>query len=221
MGGNTIGVGSASSSFSLQIEDPIAAVGRPVGFAVVAAAVIVFVRELDAGRRATFAACYRGTFERFWRAAFCQLLAELLVIAMFVDGHRDPVRRAPSTSTGSLSSRRSCSAHASFREAFRGSTRHVRGHWWHTVSVAGFFWLLARVAGPVLGFGLIFANLSLPLIDFIGAVVFALLTPYVAVGRTLLYFDLEARGHEARAPRWRRGLNRLGPAGRRARPAEG
>ncbi len=220
VGGNTIGVGSASSSFSLQIEDPIAAVGRPVGFAVVAAAVIVFVRELDAGRRATFAACYRGTFERFWRAAFCQLLAELLVIAMFVTVIGIPFAVLKYIDWQFVQ-QEVLFRNASFREAFRGSTRHVRGHWWHTVSVAGFFWLLARVAGPVLGFGLIFANLSLPLIDFIGAVVFALLTPYVAVGRTLLYFDLEARGHEARAPRWRRGLNRLGPAGRRARPAEG
>ena len=108
---------------------------------------------------------------------------------------------------------------ASFREAFRASTRWsaatggTRSAWpassgcWHGSS--------ARV----LGFGLIFANLSLPLIDFIGAVVFALLVPYVAVGRTLLYFDLAARHETARAPRWRRGARRLGLGGPRPAPA--
>ena len=45
----------------------------------------------------------------------------------------------------------------------------------------------------MLGFALIFANLPLFWINAIGAVVFALLVPYVALGRTLLYFDLAKR----------------------------
>jgi hypothetical protein len=53
----------------------------------------------------------------------------------------------------------------------------------------------------VLGFALIFANLSLTWINIIGSLVFALLAPYVAIGRTLLYFDLQAREEqEAAAP---------------------
>jgi hypothetical protein len=217
-GGNQIGIGSASSDFALRFDDPIAAVGRPVGFAVVGAAVITFVCELDAGRRASFVTAYRGAFERFWRAAFCQLLAELLVIAMFVTVIGIPFAVLKYIDWQFVQ-QEVMFRNASFREAFRASTRLVRGHWWHTVSVAGFFWLLARIVGPVLGFGLIFANLSLPLIDFIGAVVFALLVPYVAVGRTLLYFDLAARHETARAPRWRRGARRLGLGGPRPAPA--
>ena len=74
--------------------------------------------------------------------------------------------------------------------------------------VAGFFWLLGVAAGPVLGFALIFTNFSLLLINVIGALVFALLVPYVALGRTLLYFDLERRCEEAPAKRWRERLPR-------------
>ena len=80
------------------------------------------------------------------------------------------------------------------RDAFRGSSDRVRGRWWHAVRSLGFFWLLSVAAGPVLGFTLIFTNFSLLWINVIGSVVFALLVPYVALGRTLLYFDLGARG---------------------------
>jgi hypothetical protein len=79
------------------------------------------------------------------------------------------------------------------REAFWGSSRLVSGRWLHTVRVAGFLWLLSVVTGPVLGFALIFANCSLFWINVFGSIVFALLLPYVALGRTLLYFDLGAR----------------------------
>ena len=94
------------------------------------------------------------------------------------------------------------------RDAFRASSERVRGRWWHTVRALGFFWLLSIAAGPVLGFTLIFTNFSLLWINVIGSVVFALLVPYVALGRTLLYFDLGARAEEAPAKRWRERLPR-------------
>jgi hypothetical protein len=81
----------------------------------------------------------------------------------------------------------------------KGSRALVRGHWWRTVLVTGFLFLLGLVTGPVLGFFLIFANLSAVLVNLIGSVVYALLIPYIAIGRTLLYFDLGARDAEAEA----------------------
>jgi hypothetical protein len=56
--------------------------------------------------------------------------------------------------------------------------------------VAGVLALLSFAVGPVLGFFLIFLNFSPILVNLIGSIVFALLIPYVAIGRTLLYFDL-------------------------------
>ena len=44
------------------------------------------------------------------------------------------------------------------------------------------------------------------MINLLGALIFALLIPYVAIGQTLLYFDLQARAEEEPAkPRrsWR------------------
>jgi len=66
----------------------------------------------------------------------------------------------------------------------------------------------------VVGFTLIFTNFSLFWINVIGSVVFALLVPYIAVGRTLLYFDLQARAEEGPSKRWRERLPR------RTAPAE-
>jgi hypothetical protein len=67
--------------------------------------------------------------------------------------------------------------------------------------VAGFFWLISLIAGPVLGFVLIFANVSLTWVNVVGSLVFALLVPYVAIGRTLLYLDLSARAEQKAAIR--------------------
>jgi hypothetical protein len=67
----------------------------------------------------------------------------------------------------------------------------------------------------MLGFGLIFADISLVLINVIGAVVFALLVPYVAIGLTLLYLDLETTRSQVPARRWREWLRRR-PAARAA-----
>jgi hypothetical protein len=100
------------------------------------------------------------------------------------------------------------------REAFRGSSQVVSGRWWRTVRVAGFLWLLSIVVGPILTFALIFTTLSLVWINILGSIVFALLVPYVAIGRTLLYFDLEAREAEAATEpkRRRRWWSRLRPS---------
>ncbi len=92
------------------------------------------------------------------------------------------------------------------REAFRGSSDLVRGRWWHTVRVAGFLWLVSVVVGPVASFALIFTTLPLIWINLLGALIFSLLIPYVAIGETLLYFDLQARAQTepAKPPRsWR------------------
>ena len=66
--------------------------------------------------------------------------------------------------------------------------------------------LLSIVAGPVLTFALIFTSLPLLWINLLGSLIFSLLIPYVAIGETLLYFDLQARAEaEPAKPRrsWR------------------
>ncbi len=72
-----------------------------------------------------------------------------------------------------------------------------------TVRVVGFFWLVGVTAGPIVGFALIFTDFPLIWVNLIGSLIFRPLVPYIALGRTLLYFDLEVRHREEPARRWR------------------
>ena len=95
----------------------------------------------------------------------------------------------------------------------------------HLLAFALISFVLIVVPGPVLGFFLIFANFSLTWVNVASSVIYALLIPFVTIGRTLLYLDLRARDEivGAKAPRWRRLLGRFRRwrAGRRVGPQPG
>ncbi|HEX5989301.1 MAG TPA: hypothetical protein VFY75_03690 [Solirubrobacterales bacterium] len=187
----------------LAAADLLESIGRPVAQALVAAIVIIFVRELVRGRRAGVGDSVRGMLARFWRVVAAQLLAMLgvFLLALTVVG-------LPFAAWKYVSwlfvQQEVLFTDKSIREAFRGSSELVRGRWWHTVRVAGVLWLLSIAAGPILGFALIFADFPLFWINVVGSVVFALFIPYVAVGQTLLYFDLQVREGEEPVPKRRR-----------------
>jgi hypothetical protein len=169
--------------------------GRPVAEALVAAVVIVFVRELCRGRRLGFLGSVRGALARFVRVVAAQLLAVLGLVLMAVTVVGFPF--AVWKYVGWLFVQQEVLfTDKSIREAFRGSSDLVRGRWWHTVRVAAPLWLLSVAVGPILGFALIFTGFGLVWINLLGSLVFALFIPYVTAGRTLLYFDLQVRAEE-------------------------
>jgi hypothetical protein len=199
--------------FDLRFDGSLAGFGQPIGFAVISGAIVAFLRIREErespGLRESFAAMY----ERLWRVVFAQLLAEALVWLMIFTVIGLPFGIYFYIAWQFIQ-QEIMFEDRSMREAFRGSHVLVRGHWWRTVLIAGFLSLLGLAAGPVLGIFLIFLDLSPITVNLIGSIVFALLIPYVAAGRTLLYFDLGAR--ESEAPE-RAGRGRRLP---RARPAE-
>jgi len=194
----------ATGAVDTGISISLPAVGRSLGFAAAAAAVIAFVRDLDRGQPEGLVLAYREMFARFWRLIGGQLLVSILTLLLAATIIGIPIAIWKYIDWQFVQ-QEILFKDKSIRDAFRGSTKVVRGHWWRTLRIAGFFWLLSLVAGPVLGFALIFANLSLTWINIIGSLVFALLIPYVAIGRTLLYFDLQAREEgatELKGHRW-------------------
>jgi hypothetical protein len=176
----------------LEFSGSFAGLGRAVGFAVVAAAAISCVRLLEDGKDAGFADSYRAMARRFWRVVWGQILAALAVVVMLLSVIGIPFAIWKYIDWQFVQ-QEILFEDRRLRDAFRASSAVVRGHWWRTVRIAGFFWLIGIVAGPMLVFALVFTTLSPIWIDLLGSLVFALLVPYVAVGRTLLYFDLEAR----------------------------
>jgi hypothetical protein len=177
--------------------------GRPLAEALVAAVVIVFVRELCRGRRAGFVDSVRGALARFRRVVAAQVLAilGLTLMALTVIGFPFAVWKYVSWL---FVQQEVLFTDKSIRESFRGSSELVRGRWWHTVRVAAPLWLLSVAAGPILGFALIFTGLGLVWINLLGSLVFALFIPYVVAARTLLYFDLQVRAEEEPAKPRRR-----------------
>lgn len=203
------GVDSATgrAGAHLALADTIESLGLPIAEALVAAVVIFAVRLLVETGGMGFLDSWRGMLHRFWRVVAGSLLPPLAALGLFITIIGIPVAIYKIV-CWQFVQQEVLIADKGIRDAFRGSSNRVRGRWWHAVRALGFFWLLSIAAGPVLGFTLIFTNLSLLWINVIGSVVFALLVPYVALGRTLLYFDLGVRAMEEPAKPWRKRLPR-------------
>ncbi|HEX3608432.1 MAG TPA: hypothetical protein VHU14_01990 [Solirubrobacterales bacterium] len=203
------GVDSATgrAGAHLALADTIESLGQPIAAAIVAAVVIFAVRLLVETGEMGFLDSWRGMLRRFWRVAAGSLLPYVGALALLITVIGIPFGIYKFV-CWQFVQQEILIGDKGIRDAFRASSERVRGRWWHAVRALGFFWLLSIAAGPVLGFTLIFTNFSLLWINVIGSVVFALLVPYVALGRTLLYFDLGARAEEAPAKHWREGLPR-------------
>jgi hypothetical protein len=207
------GVDSATgrAGAHLALADTIESLGQPIAGAIVAAVVIFAVRLLVETERMGFLDSWRGVMRRFWRVAAGSLLPYVGAVALFITVIGIPFAIYKFV-CWQFVQQEILIEDKGIRDAFRGSSDRVRGRWWHTVRALGFFWLLSIAAGPVLGFTLIFTNFSLLWINVIGSLVFALLVPYVALGRTLLYFDLGVRAGEEPATSWRERLPRRAAA---------
>jgi hypothetical protein len=207
------GVDSATgrAGAHLALADTIESLGQPIAGALVAAVVIFAVRLLVETGTMGFLDSWRGVLRRFWRVAAGSLLPYVGAFALIITVIGIPVAIYKFV-CWQFVQQEILIGDKGIRDAFRASSERVRGRWWHTVRALGFFWLLSIAAGPVLGFTLIFTNFSLLWINVIGSVVFALLVPYVALGRTLLYFDLGVRAEEEPAKPWRERLPRRAAA---------
>lgn len=191
----------------LALADTIESLGLPIAEALVAAVVIFAVRLLVETGGMGFLDSWRGMLRRFWRVAAGSLLPPLAALGLAITIIGIPIA-VYKIVCWQFVQQEILIEDKGIRDAFHGSSNRVRGRWWHAVRALGFFWLLSIAAGPVLGFTLIFTSLSLLWINVIGSVVFALLVPYVALGRTLLYFDLGARAETEPARPWRERLPR-------------
>lgn len=203
------GVDSATgrAGAHLALADTIESLGQPIAGALVAAVVIFAVRLFVETGEMGFLDSWRGMLRRFWRVVAGSVLPYVATLALAVTVIGIPVAVYKFV-CWQFVQQEILIGDKGIREAFRGSSNRVRGRWWHAVRTLAFFWLLSIAAGPVLGFTLIFTNFSLLWINVIGSIVFALLVPYVALGRTLLYFDLGARAEAEPARPWRERLPR-------------
>jgi hypothetical protein len=188
---------------TLEFTGSFQGISQPIGFAIVGGAVVAYMRFLVEGEPGGWKASYRFMYERLGRLVTAQLLAIVLTVLLVITVIGIPFALY-FFFAWQFVQQEIIFKDASMRDAFRGSHELVRGHWLRTVAMIGLLSLLAVACGPVLGFFLIFLNFSPVVVNLIGSVVYGLLIPYVAIGRTLLYFDLEAReAEEGEKPRRR------------------
>jgi hypothetical protein len=202
---------TGDTAFGLWIRDT----GSPIGYAVVAAIAIAIMRDLERGQPTGYAIGFRDMLQRFRHVVGGQIVATFLPLLMAITIIGIPFAIWKYVQWQFVQ-QEIIFKDKKMRDAFRGSTELVRGNWWRTVRTAGFLWLISVVTGPMLGFVLIFTPLSLIWANLVGTVVYALLVPYVAIGRTLLYWDLSVRKQEAEAaatePKRRRWWTRWRPS---------
>jgi hypothetical protein len=202
--------GSSRTGVNLALGDLIESLGRPVATAIVSAVVIVFVRQLERGEPVGFAGAWRGMGRRLWRVVGAQLAATLAIIVLAATVIGIPIA-AYKLVGWAFVQQEVLYTDRSIRDSFRGSSDLVRGRWWHAMRAVLFLFALSVVAGPVLTLALVFTKLPLLAINLLGALIFALMIPYVAIGETLLYLDLQVRAEsEPAKPRrsWRPWLPR-------------
>jgi ABC-type sugar transport system permease subunit len=184
-------VGISPGGLDLKFGGSPGALAEPIGSAIVSGIVVAFMRLLVSGEQHGFMHCWRAMYDRLWRVVVGQLAAEALLLLLVITLIGIPVA-AYLYVAWQFIQQEIMFEDRSIRDSFHGSSSLVRGRWWRTLRVAAILTVISVVVGPVLGFFLIFLNFSPILVNLIGSAVFALLIPYVAIGRTLLYFDLKA-----------------------------
>jgi hypothetical protein len=205
----------------------VVAIGSVVATAVAAVAVITFARELERGRTLGPAGAYRALLPHFWRSVSAGLLAwallsllavtilwtptairellewqvfeeKLILLATTIIGIPIAIRLLVDWQ---FVRQEVLFEDRTVRDSFRGSSRLVRGQWWRALRMVVFLWLLGVIAGPLLGFALVFTTLPPWAINFFGSLVFALLLPYLVLAATLLYLDLGVRKEQSATTR--------------------
>jgi len=177
---------------TLEFNGSIGVIAYPLGSALVSGAVVAFVHRREQGKAAGVREDYREIWGKLWRVVGAQLLVYVFLALMFITVIGVPFA-IYFYIAWQFVQQEILFENRSIRESLRGSHSRVRGHWWRTVVVTAILALIGVVIGPVLGFFLIFLNLSAVLVNLFGSIVYALVFPYVALGRTLLYLDLCAR----------------------------
>jgi hypothetical protein len=82
---------------------------------------------------------------------------------------------------------------ASRRDATASSVRAVDGRWWNTFFRLATLGAVGFIAAPAVAFVLLFwSSLGVSVINLVAALVFVAITPFVAIGQALVYFDLAA-----------------------------
>ena len=164
-----------------------------LGFAVVQAATVCALIEIDGRRPAGAVRAYREAVPRLRPLVGGLALAVAVCAVLVATGVLIPVAAWLAVRWALLAQAVELDR-TSGREGLARSARLVRGRWLRVASLVGLGALVALVAGPLIGALLIFlTNAPLPLLNVVAGLVYALAWPFVALTTSYVYFDARTR----------------------------
>ena len=177
--------------------------GSLIAYLFMAAATAHAIRQAEVGRRVGAFEAYRALALR-WKSLLAALvMSSVAVLLLFVSVIGIPwaIRQL----TRWVFFPQVCVFEGrSARDCLRRSSELVRGRWWRTAALSLILIGIGLATGLVAGmFLLLFTSLPLPVVNFVGSLVYVVALPYVAVALTLAYGDRVARGPQPKAQRWR------------------
>jgi hypothetical protein len=191
--------------FTLPIALIVGGVGSLFAYVVMTAATAEGIRRADAGEDVSPWGAYRALLPRWTTlvGALAMAAAAVLLLFLSIIGIPWAIRQAvrwvfiPQVSVFEETGARGC---------LRRSSELVRGRWWRTAALAGVLIVIGLATGLAAGLLLLlFTSAPLPLVNFVGSLVYVVALPYVAVALTLAYGDRVARGPAVRRRRrWTR-----------------
>jgi hypothetical protein len=191
--------GAVSDSGNASGISPLPSIGRTIATPFAAAMVIAFIRNLERGEDLRLRTTAMAVLRRVWRLVAVELLimVYLFLIAVTIIGIPVAIVKFIDWQ---FAQQEILFEDRKIRESMRGSTQLVRGHRWHTGTVALALWVLTQAPAVLLGALFIFTSIPAVDINLFGAAIYALLVVYVSSGRTLLYLDLAYRHERAPVP---------------------
>ena len=174
----------------------VAAVGTTLallGLAVVQAATVFALVEIDAGRPIGPLGAYRAALRKLGPLVGGLAVAVGVSLLLNVTTILIPIA-VWLVVRWLLLAQAVMLENASALGGLRRSSQLVRGHWLRVATLVGVGLLIALVAGPLLGALLIIlSNAPLPLLNVVAGIVYALAMPFVALTTSYTYFDVRVR----------------------------
>jgi hypothetical protein len=163
------------------------------GFALVQAATVCALVEIDSGRPVGPVEAYRLALRRIRQLVGGLAIGAAVWTILGATGVLLPVAAWLLVRWLLLAQVVELEEHSAFG-SLRRSGRLVRGRWLRVASIVGVGGALALVAGPLVGAVLILlTDAPLPLLNLVSGVVYALAMPFVALTTSYVYFDARTR----------------------------
>jgi hypothetical protein len=186
-------VDGGEGRFTLPIALIAGGIGSVVAYVVMTAATAEALRRLEAGQDVRARDAYRGLLPR-WKSllgATAMAVAAMLLLFISIIGIPWAIRQAI---RWAFFPQVLVFEGADARGSLRRSSELVRGRWWRTAALSGILIIIGLATGLIVGLlVLLFTSAPLPVVNIVGALVYVIALPYVAVALTLAYGDRRSR----------------------------